>query len=361
MARKAGIRFGLFQKTLVTTIGIAVIPLAVIWYLNYEGTAQRIAEHVNGRLDQVSGALATYVDSWVDTNYRMLRQNAELPQSISMKSEQQNPILQLITKEYPWVYLAFSVAPDGQNIGRSDGKEPRFYGDRVYVKQVLDGAPTGQQVLIGKTSGEPALVLSVPIRQADEALRGILAIAMTIVDISDKVANSRIGRTGYAYLLDTDGKVIAHQSKEYTKIRKDFSQHPAFVALTQNGRDNLVYDDENGKKIISYMKKTGQGWIMVAQQNYDEAFGELEEANTTALIMLAATMTIVMLLTFFLSRRLSVPIAHLTEAAEFISRGKLDTKIDGTERRDEIGALARAIERLGVSIKMAMERLGRKR
>ena len=103
MARKAGIRFGLFQKTLVTTIGIAVIPLAVIWYLNYEGTAQRIAEHVNGRLDQVSGALATYVDSWVDTNYRMLRQNAELPQSISMKSEQQNPILQLITKSI-WLF-----------------------------------------------------------------------------------------------------------------------------------------------------------------------------------------------------------------------------------------------------------------
>lgn len=36
------------------------------------------------------------------------------------------------------------------------GKKTRYYGDRKYVQTVLGGAPRGQQVLIGKTSGKPA-------------------------------------------------------------------------------------------------------------------------------------------------------------------------------------------------------------
>jgi len=34
--------------------------------------------------------------------------------------------------------------------------------------------------------------------------------------------------------------------------------------------------------------------------------------------------------------------------------------VDGTRRRDEIGSLARAIERLGVSVRVAMRRLAKR-
>ncbi|QQS55985.1 MAG: HAMP domain-containing protein [Candidatus Competibacteraceae bacterium] len=51
---------------------------------------------------------------------------------------------------------------------------------------------------------------------------------------------------------------------------------------------------------------------------------------------------------------------ELTAVAENISRGNFDRKIVGTERRDEIGALARAIERMAASIKLAFERLRKK-
>ncbi|WP_159441306.1 HAMP domain-containing protein [Desulfopila aestuarii] len=40
-----------------------------------------------------------------------------------------------------------------------------------------------------------------------------------------------------------------------------------------------------------------------------------------------------------------------------MSKGKLGAKIDECSRSDEIGALARAIERMGVSLQMAIDRL----
>ena len=57
-------------------------------------------------------------------------------------------------------------------------------------------------------------------------------------------------------------------------------------------------------------------------------------------------------------RRLTRPIRRLTRIADGISRGQLDAAIGETKRSDEIGSLARAIERLRASVKLAVERLG---
>lgn len=46
---------------------------------------------------------------------------------------------------------------------------------------------------------------------------------MTINDVSASVTNVQIGQTGYAFLLDNTGKVIAHPKREYVETLKDMS------------------------------------------------------------------------------------------------------------------------------------------
>ena len=76
-------------------------------------------------------------------------------------------------------------------------------------------------------------------------------------------------------------------------------------------------------------------------------------------MMLGITLAAVVLVAMLLSRGLSVPIQRLTALAEDISRGRLDSKISYVSRGDEIGALARAIDRLSTSIRLAMKRLAK--
>lgn len=64
-----------------------------------------------------------------------------------------------------------------------------------------------------------------------------------------------------------------------------------------------------------------------------------------------------LVLALLLSRSITKPIEHLTESASEVSRGNFDIEIDGTQRKDEIGSLARAVLRMSESIKLAMERL----
>jgi methyl-accepting chemotaxis protein len=56
------------------------------------------------------------------------------------------------------------------------------------------------------------------------------------------------------------------------------------------------------------------------------------------------------------ARQITVPIVKLIDATERMSKGELDIQID-TTAKDEIGSLARAINRMQTSLKLAMSRL----
>ena len=358
--KKGKLKIGIFHKTVLIMTLVSLIPFGVIWYVNLLTTRTQISQHVDAQLSGVAESLVTYVDAWFEMNQRMLMQNSQSDDIRSMNPARQEPIMKAIVENYDWNYLAFTVAPDGQNIARSDGKPLKYYGDRAYVKQVLNGSPLGEQVLIGKTSGLPALVLSVPISDEQGGLDGVLAIAMTVGEVSAKVVDAGIGMTGEAFMLDSKGRVIAHRSDEFTKTRKDLQQHPAFVAYKARGQNKLVFEDAAGERQIAYIKETGQGWLMVVKQSYAEAFHAIQVANEYALVLLCITAVLVVLAAYLLSKGMSRPIIRLTEIAEQISRGDMSVKVVGMRRRDEIGSLARAIERLSISVRVAMRRLAQR-
>lgn len=361
MAESQAIRFGIFPKMLIAMTLMAVIPLGAIWAVNTKLTSQRVTSHVDQRLGLVADGLLGHVESWVQMNLRMLRENAELSQMRSMETEQQNPLLKLITEHYDWIYLAHTIGLDGYNVGRSDFLPPKFYQERAYYQQVLDGKPYGQQVLIGKTSGKPAFVLAVPIGNDSNALRGVLTIAMTIAELSDRIAKVRIGSTGQAFLVDEAGRVIAHQNAAYTQERRDLSGHPAVIAAYGRDAGMLTFTDEKGERRIAAWRRTTHGWTLVTEQAHAEAFAELASANGNALILLVVTLVVVALVASLWSRRLSAPIRQLTAVADAISHGKFDQPVGHLERGDELGALARAVDRLGTSVRLALQRLARHR
>jgi len=349
---KLRLAFGIFPKLLLTMLVVTLVPLGAIWYLDYRTESENLSNQVEQRLSSQADTIVGYVDAWVEMHLRMLRQNAALDDLASMDAKKQKPLLRTITAEYKWVYLAFTIAPDGNNIGRNDEEPPRFYGDRGYFKQAIEGRQMGQEVVISRTTGQPAVILSVPIWKLDKIL-GVLAVGTSISDVTTTIANAKIGQTGFVFLVDDQGKVIAHPN-----ARGSLKAHPAVVALGADPRKQLVYADASGKRVIAFAEKTKYGWTLVAQQDYEEAYQPLAEANRKALILLGVTMLFVLLASYVLARGLTRPIRRLTQISDGISRGNLGAAIDETKRSDEIGSLARAIERLRASVKLAVDRLG---
>jgi signal transduction histidine kinase len=75
-------------------------------------------------------------------------------------------------------------------------------------------------------------------------------------------------------------------------------------------------------------------------------------------LIAAIVILITVLISFVFANSLARPIEHLTRIAENISMGRdLDKKIVEADRNDEIGTLAKAVDRLKTSVKIMMDRL----
>ncbi len=91
-----------------------------------------------------------------------------------------------------------------------------------------------------------------------------------------------------------------------------------------------------------------------------EVFESFNQVPEFALILLAGTVLLVLVIAWVSARAIVSPIRKLTDAAERMSLGELNVKID-IKSKDEIGLLALAIGRMQTSLRLAMNRLRRKR
>lgn len=345
----------IFHKVVATLLAVTLIPLCTLWYVANNTAERELSANIFQNLTATMDTASTRINGWDDSNLRMLRQAGRLNDIIGMKSERQVPVLTAIGQAYD-SYLVFTIAPDGKNIARNDGGNLVNYADRSYFKDVMGGAPVGRQVVISKTTGKPSLLLGSPIRSDNNQLLGVIAMGLNLGDISQAVTDARVGKTGHAILLDATNKVIAHSDAQKVKTAlQDFSTHRA---LKTSGITTGPQAYENdGKEMIGYMRKLPQGWTLLVEQEYDEAFAPLDKMKKEGRMLIIVTIVLVIGVAYLLGKALTRPINELTVIADKLSKGDFDVDFTQNKRGDEIGSLGRAIERLGISIKLAMDRL----
>jgi methyl-accepting chemotaxis protein len=340
---------------------VSLLPFAIFWGITLRETNQRIRIETEKLLAQTAKGLGEQVDAWINNNVSVLRTAANLSEIASMSREQQEPILKAIQKEYPWMYLVFTLGADGMNVARNDGKSLKDYSDRQYYKDVIAGKKLSWQTLIGKTSKKPALVLAVPVTEGDR-LVGVIAAAMTVDVISENIANWRQGNTGFAFLVDEKGFVVSHPNKKYVSKRKNLNSHPLIAGFRKKGWRTITsnFTATDGQTAFGHVRSNNYGWALVLQQQEAEVFSAYNRTQDFALVLLGSTVVLVLIIAWFSARAIVNPIRKLTDAAERMSLGELNVKID-VKSKDEIGLLAQAIGRMQTSLRLAMNRLRRKR
>lgn len=352
------VRFGLVSKVILLMLAISLIPFGTFWFMTFRESGNRIRQSTTVMMAETAEGLGRQVDEWIDKNVRVLAAAARMPQIRGMRRAEQEPTLEAVADAYPWMYLVFTVDPQGMNLARSDGEALRDYSDRDYYRQALRGREVAWQTLVGKTSGKPALVLAVPIREG-ERIVGVLAAAMTLDDISKRLARWRRGASGYAFLVDETGKVVAHQVPRYVTAQRSLEDHPLVAAYRATGRPRaLSFTDAQGVPHRGYVRGNRLGWVLGTQQAESEVLAPLDRTQRSALILLAVTVLAVALVAWLAARALVRPITRLTVMADRMSMGELEVKVD-VRSRDELAQLAAAITRMQTSLRMALDRLRR--
>jgi methyl-accepting chemotaxis protein len=308
---------------------------------------------VEDNILKTSKLIVNEVDNWMDKNLRSSKMITKIAGVKEMDAARQVPVLVAATETLEWASILFVADVKGNAIARSDGKKLRNYSDREYVKQILAGDKVGQQVLIGKAKPIPLQCFAVPIK--NPGIVGILTQCSSLTDISDFVVNQRIGLTGIAFLVDDKKRLIAHGDVQgLTAKLQDFSSHPALKTTTEN---KIRVVEVDGKDRVFVVSDVGLNWKLVVQQDYDEAYANYLDLKQSSQYIMIVSVILVLLISILIIANLAAPIKKLTESANNFSKGRFGDPIDFTKRNDEIGELAKSIERMGVSIRLALKRL----
>ena len=177
-SKKVG--FGISQKLLLVLLIVSLVPMICIGQLSHRDITNLSEEKAYHELTAINGNLVAHVNDWVDANQRMLKLNASRDVMRNMLGFNQEGALREIPKIYDWTYVAMTIDNDGNNVARSDGGVLEFFGDQQYFKEVQRGKDFGTEIVVGKSTGNLAMIMATSVKGKDNTPEGVLAIGMSL-------------------------------------------------------------------------------------------------------------------------------------------------------------------------------------
>ncbi len=334
-----------FRMTLLVLFGVIPPMLVAILYASSRA-ARIIRQDAKDNMTLQASALADNVSRWEEMNILALQNLSTQPDIVSMDPQHQKPLLLGMLNIYQHLYLASTTDLEGVNIARSDDKKPKYYGDRPWFLGAKAGNEVTYQTLISRTINEPGLCLSTPIRDKTNAVQGVTVLCTDLTVLAQQVGAIRLGKTGYAFLTDNLGQVLAHPLPEFSAELRDLSDYPPVKAVMKKPAEAFTsFLDKAGIKWLSYGIRLDNGWGVVILQQEAEVLQQEQAFWKLAIAIATAAVIGVGILTWLLANRLIDPIRNLTRTAVRLANGNLNQRVT-IQRQDELGVLADAFNRM---------------
>ena len=191
-----------------------------------------------------------------------------------------------------------------------------------------------------------------PLLDKDKKVIGAIGIGNKILNnyLEETLSNIKLGKTGYVYILDSEGNVIIHPSDEGKNVSDyDFVQE---MHHAKNGTIGYTY---NGvKKVGYYQYFEPWDWYIVTTADYDELNSSSKSILTTTIVTGLIIIFFGGIIALFLTNTLVKPINKLKSCMEIAGKGDLTVSCD-IDSKDEIGILANSFNNMLAENKRLLE------
>jgi signal transduction histidine kinase/CheY-like chemotaxis protein len=240
---------------------------------------------------------------------------------------------------------------DGKEDFSTEDKFTRALADKVYYGPVYFRRGT-----------EPFMTLSLAGARRDA---GVSVAEVNLTHIWDVVNQIRVGRGGRAYVVDAQGRLIAHPEISLVLRYTDFSQlaQVKSARAQAKGRDSedaqVVHDDKGRPVLAAYATAAPLNWLVLVELPEHEANAPLNTAILRIIIVLVAGLVLALLAALVLARLMVVPVRALAAGAARIGAGQLDHRIKITSG-DELEALGDQLNDMAAKLQGSYATLERK-
>jgi signal transduction histidine kinase len=354
---------GLFLKYVVLFVGLVtgvlLINAALDLYFVYQDNRRASIEVQKEKAE----AAAQKIESFVREIEHQLGWVTQV-QWAALPAEQRHLDYVRLLRQVPAITELMQIDPQGHeqlrvsrlsmdmmasNIDRST--EPAFVeamANRVYFGPVYF-----------RKGSEPYLTMAV----THSGRSGVTIAEINLKLIWDVVSQLRIGRDGYAYVVDRLGRLVGHPDISLVLRGTDMSRlAQVAAALTSGSQDAGTVDARNraGVSVLSaHASIPALGWLVFVEVPTLEAQQPVIDTGLRALALLVLGLLIAGGAGALMARRLVVPIRALQRGAERIGSGELHHRL-AIRTGDELEALAEQFNRSAAALEESYSGLEQK-
>lgn len=200
---------------------------------------------------------------------------------------------------------------------------------------------------------------SIPFYNNEGDFRGVAAADIEFSKIQETFVNIQVGKTGYAFLLDSSGTIlgIGQKGKQYTPMVDSMfavANNPTatnWLTVITNMTDGQTgfmeaTDVDGNPMYISYAPVgLDTGWSLALVYPREEVIQQTRDLQTALMGYSFLLAFIFGVIIFYFTRSVTNPLLKLTQVAEEISSGNLNATAQ-VETYDEVGTLAETINRM---------------
>lgn len=332
-------------KLIVSLVTICVIPLIILGFGSYTQSTSILNKKLSitstQTLLEVNNGLSAYFNGLSDmvrmmsTNYDFV--NAEVGDNINyipgMLKDIEESDKDIFSTYYGTESGKFQIYPIQS---MPDGFKAT---ERPWYKLALEHK--GQVVITlpfkDAKTGTRVVSLAKTVEKEDKVV-GVVAMNVSLNTLTEKISMSKVGTSGYLFIADINGNIIAHPQKNLigtnlaSKLsfwNKAKSENSGFVSYTYNGV----------KKFGAYQTNNTTGWKLVAALEQNELSNDTKSILQTTMLIIIVMAVISIFVSMILSKGIYQNIKKLKEVFAKASDGDLTVSITATTK-DEFRDLA---------------------
>jgi len=270
--------------------------------------------------------------------------------------EEQRFELSKLLRQVPAVADATLVAPDGRELAYvsrlgldAEGSGKDWTSDPAFV--AARGGSTHFGAVHFRRETEPYLTIAAGGRSK---VGPIVVAEINLKFIWDVASRIEVGTAGRAYVIDSNGYLIAHPDISLVLHKTDLSALPQVRAARMDSSANaaisMVADDQtSGSVLTSFAPIPALGWFVFVEQPVAEALAPLYATLWRTGWLLIGGLLLALLASVLLARHVVQPIRALQKGAGEIGAGHLDHRIE-VNTGDELEVLAGEFNRMAAQL-----------
>jgi two-component system NtrC family sensor kinase len=201
--------------------------------------------------------------------------------------------------------------------------EKARYADADWFKRAIESRYYTSDVFLG-LRGAPHFILSV--RKTCQGQKWIIRATIDFVEFNRLVEKIRIGETGFAYILNRTGQF---QTKPLFDFTPDLDIYARYFATLQRGiKEVEIQERLDGAGVkslyVSALLKGGD-WLLVYKQASSDAYSDLRNAQTVAVVLFVLGGIAIVALAFSMSGKMVRRIATSDREKEIMNRQVIET------------------------------------